>query len=268
MANLFEFDSYKAFIKHKIEENRGAIRGYQSKMADACQCQKAYFSRVLNSNTHLNSEQGHRLVEFWKLGDMEMEYFHSLIEYERAQSDSLRRYLKSRLKSIRDQANDLKSRYRAKTLDEDQSQKLYYSTWLMAAVHVITSIPDFSDPVKIANHFSVTLSEVLDCLEKLESMGLVKKTIHGWRAEKSPIHLSSTSPWNSLHHATWRSKAMLDAQKINRESLHYTVVQSHSKEDYQRIRELLVSSIDKKRKIVDQSEEQVLSCLCIDLFCL
>ncbi|RZA13814.1 MAG: hypothetical protein EOP10_29155, partial [Proteobacteria bacterium] len=93
------FNSYREIILEKIRDNK-SIRGYQSLMATAALCHSSFFSHVLKGESQLTPDQASGLCDFWNLTRNETEYFLTLVNYERSNSDSLKSKLKLRLDEL------------------------------------------------------------------------------------------------------------------------------------------------------------------------
>jgi hypothetical protein len=64
------------------------------------------------------------------------------------------------------------------------------------------------------------------------------------------------SPLSIFHHNNWRQQAMQDAQRRNPGSIHYSVVQSLSRDDYERVKEVILECIQKTAAISGPSREE------------
>ena len=55
--NLYESEDYKQALNLLIEQESEKRKGVRTALAEACQCQSSYISRVLNRDAHLSLEQ-------------------------------------------------------------------------------------------------------------------------------------------------------------------------------------------------------------------
>lgn len=263
--NVFEFTNYKDFIAHEIEKNR-EIRGYQSKLSDATRCQKSYFSHVLHSHHHLNLDQAMGLATFWSFTPEETDWFLELVNFARAETELLKRKIRQRLKEMRAKRENLAERFKKPRIAISDKEYLYYSSWHWSALHIITSIPAFRKVEAISERLNLSKDFVRECLKKLEQMGLVKPVGSEWRVVPGGLYIPRESFLSANHHGNWRQKAILDAQRFPNDSIHYTDVVSHSFNDFEKIKDLLLATIDQTRKVVKPSKEEEISCLSIDYF--
>jgi hypothetical protein len=70
----------------------------------------------------------------------------------------------------------------------------------------------------------------------------------------------------AFHHGNWRTRAILDAQKRNPESVHYTVVQSLDQKAFEEIRQKIIQLIEDANRIARPAKEERLICFTTDFF--
>jgi len=262
---IFRFESYREYLRRQIEANSGQ-RGYLTKLAKGANCQKSYLTLVVRGEVHFTPEHAMGLAEFWGLSDLESDYFLDLVSFERASTPSLRAKLKKRLVELQKANSDLGKRYSESGIDSSEAQAIYYSAWHMSAIHVTLSIPGTQSAEEISEKLQLPLEIVRTGLAKLREIGVVKNDGSKWKAAKGNLHVGKDSMFNSLNHQNWRTRAVADSQRKDSAGLHYTAVQSVSRDDFRKIRELLLKSIDQQRKIVAPSKDEILATFCCDWF--
>lgn len=263
--NFYRFEAYKALLKEKLKTFQGH-RGVLVKLAVAAGCQRSYLSQVLNGHIHLTPDHALGVSEFFGFDEEQTEYFLTLVDYERAGSRKLKQRLKQRLEGIRKRNANLENRISANIVQTNESGYIYYSSWIWAAVHIAVSIPELQTVEAIAKHLQVPRDLVEQTLAGLLEMGLIKKTAAGWAYGGGEQHLSRKSALIALHHSNWRARAVLAAQTHLEQNYHYTGISSVSRYDLQLIREMLLETTEKIRKIIVLSKEEELICLNMDCF--
>jgi uncharacterized protein (TIGR02147 family) len=263
--NLFILNSYNSIILLKMGHFMDKW-GLISKMAEAAQCQRSHLSRVIKAKAQLTLEQAAGLSEFFKLNDVESEYFLALVELERAGTPVLKARFKKRITQIRQDQENIGKRLRVSSLNVAEQEMTYYSAWYWLAIHIAVSIPELQTPAKISKRLNLEEDFVRECLEKLESFNLVKRIGERWVFSSQSIHLPKTSPLIGIHHGNWKSRAVLSSQTAANDHLHYTVVQSLSREDFQKVKAVLLETIDHFSKIALPSKEEELVCFSCDFF--
>lgn len=267
MASVYEFIDYKLFLKKCIAQSEQ--RGFTTRLAEAAGCQRSYFSTVLSGNIHLLPEHLFGICEFLKLSNDESEYLFLVLDYNRAGNISFRSHL---LKKIREKQlawKDLKNRLKKDSIPEAEDmsvRQFYYTSWVYSAIHIAVSIPMLGDIKQLSNYLGITEEMSFWHLEKLAQMGLVEKKGGRWGWKSGDLHLSKDSPWINNHHANWRMQAVSDLPQRRSESLHYSVIQSLSKEDLEALRFRIIEWIEEFKKIASPSRSEELICLNIDFF--
>lgn len=263
MANVFQYLEYKKFLTDVIDENKTVV-GYKSKLAKAARCPQPFISQVIHSHVHLSHEHGWALAQYWNFTELETEFFLNLIHLARAGTVNLRDYYLKKLKNLREQGEDLTSRFRKRSITEESNQWQYYSNWYYACVHILLTIPGFEDPSQISKRLHVSRSFTLEVLEELRKMGLVHKEKNGWKSTENQIHLSKESPVSAINHAIWRNLASHKSLQDTKNKFQYTGIHSLSISDYQEIRSMIIEYLSKVRDKIAASPEETLVNLNID----
>lgn len=262
--DLFEYIDYKAFLKEKIRES--GERGYLTQIAEAASCQKSYLTQVLNHHVHFTPEHAAGISIFFNFDESEGDYFIELVNLARAGSEILKKRIQRRLAQIKQERLNLSKRFKVESISDDASRALYYSHWLISAVHMAVTIPGLTTPKSLSQHFHVEETEIQKILEKLNSLGVVEKEGGRWKTTSSLIHLPKDSMFSQMNHLNWRMQAVLDSQKANRDHVHYTSIASLSKIDFQSIQATILRMLDQQRKTITSSKEEILGCFTCDWF--
>lgn len=265
VMKIFGFKDYKAFIKHRIDEDENQW-GLMTKLAKAAGCQRPYLSRVLSDEVHLTASQIFGLAKYWNLSDEERDYFLGLLEIEKAGSMDYREHLKKKLSEAKKNHENISQLVNRKMAAETGRDLIYYSAWYWTAIHVMVSIPEFQSESKIAEKLNLSIVQVRAVLQELESWGAVQDDGRKWTFKSREQHISKDSPLVSFHHNNWRQQAVLSSQTRRPGSVHYTVVQSVSKSDYEKMKQMVLDLIQKTSAIAGPSKEEQLVCLAFDFF--
>lgn len=263
--NVFAFSAYKKFIQSRVESDPNRW-GLLTKLSEAAGCQRPYLSRVLSQEAHLTPAQIFGIARFWKLSEDETEFLLGLLEIERAGSSAYRDYWKKKNAELKRRQENLARVVDRESAINDEKNLIYYSSWSWTAVHILTSVPEFRTEKAIAERLSLPAHQVRSILMTLESWGAVKKTGHRWEYGAREQHISKNSPLAVFHHTNWRQKAMVDAQQMNPESVHYSVVQSLSRDDFEHIKSLVLDLIKKSSSIAGPSAPERLMAFTCDFF--
>lgn len=194
--------------------------------------------------------------EFLGHTEEESHFFLLLVQLERAGNPSLRAYFQKQIDFILQQRSVIKTRLKdAKSLSEMDESK-FYSTWLYAAVHVLTSIERLQTKEALSTYLKLPLQRVSEILEFLVSLGLVDYQRGHYVMTQAHFHLAAHSPNISKHHSNWRMQAIAALDHGNspeHNHLHYSAVLSLSLEDSKVIREKLLQCLEENLAIVRKS---------------
>lgn len=265
MAEIYQFNDFRRFVLSQVTRHSG-VRGYQGKLAHAARCQPSYFSRMINGKATLNGDQAMGLALFWQLDEKETDYLLLLLELEHTQFGPMKSRIRAKLERIRAPAPDLADRFNTAGLPDSHAAETYYSAWQWMAIHLITGISRYRTSQAIAGRLNLPAEHVESVLGKLAEMKLMDRGPTGWKLPDGHTHLPKTSALTTINHLNWRQKALTDVSTQRKDSLHYTSVQTHSTEDFYKIRDVFLESIDRSRNLVAPSKNEELSCICIDFF--
>lgn len=262
---LFKEKSYKKILGRLIEESQTG-RGMISRVADAIGCQRSYLSQVLHSKVQLTKEQAWNACVFFGLSREETAYFECLVDHERAASPVYKRHLEARMEEIREEVEQLTKRAQKGSKSADADALYYFSHWLPSAVHLLSSMPGFQEPAQMAERLGLPLPLVRQTLSELQAMGLVKQEKTKWVFASSSKWMPKDSPLVFFHHQNWRQLAVENARQPHSVGMHYTIAQSLSRADYEKLQQMLRDFLEHMNKVSGPSEPELLTCLNIDFF--
>lgn len=267
MKDVFDHTGYKKYLKNVIAAQPAHGHGFRSEIAKATGCQISYVSQVLNKNAHFSLEQAEAINELLGHTDDESDFFLLLLLYERSGSTRLRKRIKTQMDQHLRKRQKLKDRVDIKTTLSQEHQAVYYSSWLYAAVHILTLIKTLQTKDALRAHLNLSMEKIGEVLEFLRSAGLV--TIeHGIiKSVTSRIFLGNDSPMIVRHHTNWRLRAIDSLDKGLEKDVHLSTVVSLNGEDVLRIKEKIIKDIESTRAMVKESENETdVYCFNVDFF--
>lgn len=241
-------------------------RGQLTRAATALGCQRSYLSRVLSESMHLTADHAFNLARFLKLNEEERNYFLALVELERAASPEYRQHWQRRLQELRRANDSIRERTKRQALSAEPLNATYFSSYLASAIHFMTAIPELQTSKALMTRLNVKEEIVLLHLEQLQAQNLVEKVRGRWTFKSGEFHLDKSSPLVVLHHQNWRTRAVLDAQDPANESIHFTAVQTMSRETALTIKSLLLNFIAEANRLAGPSPAEDCLALTCDLF--
>lgn len=251
--SVYQFQDYKKYLKALIKSQRENW-GFISKLAEATGCQRSYLSRVINAEVHLTQDHAFHLSKFLGHTEAQSEYFSLMLESDRAATAEYRKKIQGKMKAIIQEQEDLQKLVNRPKVNLGEKEAVYYSQWIYSAIHILVSIPEYQTVQAITQKLQVESSLVDMALNQMKDMGLVKNDRGRWQYASSEIHVGRNSPLVVWHHNNWRGRSMLNAQKMNDQSLHFTVVQSVDKKALQQIRQLVLKTIEDFNRIAGPAD--------------
>lgn len=235
---IWIFPNYREIILDKIRNNKN-IRGYQSQVAAAAACHSSFFSHVLKGESHLTPDQASGLCDFWSLNGDEAEYFLTLVNYERSNSESLKNRLKEKLTQLRHLSDSVSATKMVNVEMNYQHAILYYSNWYCSAIRVALRMPNLTTAQSIATKFFLPVDLVEQTLLLLEQMNLIEKDGDHWRNVVKNISLQTSREIMGRYHEAMRRITMTYFDRRNSNNVHATMVFAVTKDDQKKIRDLI-----------------------------
>jgi uncharacterized protein (TIGR02147 family) len=263
--SVLNAEGYRSYIKDWLASQTQS-HGLRSEMCAAMGCQNAHLTRTIREEVHLTMDQAFRLTNYFKLNKAESSFFLKLVEHDRAGDPLYRKQLKEEMAQIKKEQENLAKRFQQDRIDNLEKEMTYYSSWHWIAVHYMTEIERYQDPETMAARLGLSEQFVRRTLEVLEGFQLVKRVGDKWQLNSGSIHLPKTSPLNSIQHNNWRQRAVLKSQNTEDDGVHFTVVQTLSHDDFEKIKQMILKTIDEYRKIARPSAPEELICFECDFF--
>lgn len=268
MENVFSYKDYKTYLKG-IEKSRKAYeRGFRSKLAEVLGCQSGYISHVLNGSAHLSLEQSMKAAQFLGLSTKERKYLLLLVEHARAGTHELKSHFENELKLLKDEHLNLKSHVGTSSILSEVDQSTYYSSWLYLAVHVVCSLPGYSNAKAIAQALRLSEGAVGQVLLFLVRTGIVKEAKGILKPGLTQIHLNRESPLIRQHHTNCRVAAIQSLMNEDKEDVHYSTVSTLSKDDAEKLRVDMVKLIEHYVSVIKPSKDEVMYGFNLDFYSL
>lgn len=266
MKSAFDFDDYKSYLVAVEASRKSFERGFRSKLASFIGCQSGYISHVLNGTANLSLEQALLVSRFLNMNDQEEDYFLLLVEHLRAGTNELREHFDKKLAAVRDLHLNVKKRVGdARALSEIE-QSTYYSSWYFVAVHVVASLPGYSDAKVISRALQIPEEKVKTVLLFLIEVGILLEERGILKSGKTEIHLNRESPLIRQHHTNARIAAIHSLTADTRTDLHYSTLSSLSKKDAEKLKLEMVGLIESYVEVVKPSKEEVVYGFNLDFF--
>jgi uncharacterized protein (TIGR02147 family) len=262
--SIYEFRDYKRYL---ITLTKTAGRGFKKALAQAAQCQTTYISQVLGGRANFSLEQAQAAGGFLGLTPNEVFYFLLLVQKARAGTAELRNFLDKRIDEEHAKYLLIRERVKIKNTLSEEAKAEYYSSWQYAAVHLLLTIPQYQEPRSIAKRLHLPLRRVSEILGFLGSVGLAEQKGGKYLPGQKQLYLEKTSPLISKHHTNWRMKAIQSFENgASEDQLHFSSVFTLTLDVAEKIRHILVKTIEETVHLVKQAPEEELVAMNVDFF--
>jgi uncharacterized protein (TIGR02147 family) len=265
MNSIFTYDSYKQYIEDYLGSQEKSW-GTKSRLCQAMQIHNAYLSQVLKGSKHLTLEQAERLGKVLLFTENEFIYWILMIQKNRAGTKDLEGFFDRRMEEVRTANMDLSHRLGKKDGLKEKDQEIYYSSWHYGAIHVALMVEAFRTPVTLAQRLQLEESKVLEVLEFLIQVGLVKKAGGKFLTTSNWIRLPKSSSCIIQHHSNLRIQALDSIYTKRTDDLHYSGYLTFSTKDASVIQDLWLKTLKETQKIIEPSPSEDIFGICLDLF--
>jgi uncharacterized protein (TIGR02147 family) len=252
--SIFEYSDYRDYMRAEL--NNDVERGARSKLAAALRCQNSFISQILKKTVHLSFDHAILAADFFNLTTDRKAYFMNLVQLNRAGSKQLEDFYRAQLTEIKSRQLVISERIKPLFKITKHEQAIYYSNWWYASIHIMTALPEFSNPAEISSRLALPFEVIENAIEFLVNAGFIEKKSGKLSIGKARIHIEAKSPLASRHHANWRIHAAKVAESANKENLHYSSVIGISKKDAIKIKHEILNLIEKSEAILKDSKEE------------
>lgn len=266
MPNLFEFVSYRDYLSAWIAAQGNQSYGLKGKVAQALSISSSLFSQILKGEKSLTSDQTSDLVDHLGFNEIESDYFHLLVDFDRAGNARFKAKLEKKIKALQEQSRKIGKRVpRHKELTDEQ-RATYYSSWLYTGIRNMTAIPEVNHASHIAEHLKIEPQVVQKILRFLLENGLCRE--EGGKVTYGPAstHIDRESPFVNQHHQNWRLQAIHSMERRNEKDLFFTSPMSLSKAAANEIHKMIPHFIQNVMKVSGPSDSEIVACMNIDWF--
>lgn len=266
MTVIFEFRSYREYLEAWIVGLGTRAHGARGRIAAALGVSSSLVSQIFKGEKTLTPDQASDLADFLGLGDLESEYLHLLVDFERAASHRFRAKLEKKIAQARERSRKIGSRVpRAKELTDEQ-RAIYYSSWLYTGVRNLSAVPGMDDAESIAAHLRVEPAVVKRVLRFLLEQGLCREDSGKITYGPASTHVDRDSPFVNKHHQNWRFRAIHQMDRRHDADVFFTSPMSLSRAAIAQIRDEVPNFIQKVMKISGPSDSEAAACLNLDWF--
>ncbi len=266
-AFLFRQTDYKHYLEHMIHRH-ASLLGYKRRLAEAAGCKPSYLSQVLHGKVQLTGDHAHGLTQFWRLSDLEADFFLKLVDYARAARPPLRERIKRDLLALQFRAEKLENRMEEIGMEKvSDPSAIYYSAWYYSFCHVLLTSRETVSLKYLRQKSRLPEPVLLSVMEQLGKIGFAEKSgKQEWKARKHHVHLSDSVLYTQLYHHHWRTMAHANFPQRGARDLHYTVVQTVPADKLAEARDILAKALQAVREFAKIDGDGEVVCVTMDFF--
>lgn len=264
VKTVFDFTDYRKFIHDGLSKQKSGGYGQLARISQALNINPSIVTQVLKGKKDFTLEQANDLGEYLELTDLESEYFLCLVQIERAGKKNLRDRWERRRRELAEKSESLKERMPARKELDDASKAIFYSQWYYSGVRILTSLEEYDSVEKIAERLRLPRATVKRVVDFLLSTQLCVEKDGVLKMGPQSTHLEAASPLVARHHINWRQKAIEKMHHLEKDELCFTSPLSLSRADFEKVRKLLMKTVEDAFEIVDPSPSEQVAILNID----
>lgn len=266
MRSIFEFNSYKDYLKYALSQFPKQGRGQVNKLAEHMLVHPTLVSQVLNNKRDLSIEQIHRAGDFLGLSEIELEFFIHLGLLEKAGSKDLENFFQKRINTLVKQSTKVSKQFEKFKEITEEDQAIFYSSWYHVAIWLYCSVGSGQTIESISKKFNISTESTKDHINYLVRLGLCCANGNRFEPGERHIHLDKGSKMLPHYHAMWRLQGIHKSHRISEDELMFTSPLTIAKKDFPKIKAEVLKLLKKCESIVKNSAAEELACLNVDLF--
>lgn len=269
---IFAFSDYRLFLRAWLQESKQT----QPKLTFALVAadigmQAPAFSKVINGDSDLTSDQAFLLCRRLRMNDDERAYFQLLLDHERSALSERKQELETA--RILMQRKHLNTPIRVATEDtqfvSEADRSAYFANPWAAIIHMYLTIPRYQvDVGSIGTQLQLPAGFLHSTLALLRRMGLAREFTPGkWTSIEHSVHSMDLAGLPAAHQLLFRSIALQRLSVLPlKERYGLSVVYSADEATNEASRQILINAVTEIHKLVTASTPTSVYQLSIDLF--
>lgn len=262
---LYKCNTYIEFLQTWLDGQAKARRGALGRVAQYLKVHPSFVSQVFHGDKDFSLEHAHRFSTYVGLDPDETEYFLIQVQQAKAGTVALKKLFAGQLQRLRSARASIGSRVRTAVELSVEEKATFYSNPYYSLIRLMTSIAKFQDLESLIMAVDLPRAKFHEILEFLLRVGLCHRGAHN-RITMGPthIHIGADEPLVVCHHRNWRLKACEQYPAMRATDLVFTAPVSLSSDDFQKIREKLLTTVTDFVKTASQSPAETCALLNID----
>ena len=260
---IYDFDDYKEVLKKFLLEKKANIskRFTFQKMADACVVEKAYLSRVLNNDAHLNQDQLFAACSFLGFSSEQKRFVSLLHARQRSSLKNLQDDLSEQIRATRSRNRKTDSHITAQSMNLDsEAINQYFLDPNAQLVHMFFTTSKYAGDLEaIGRCLGLSMDTLIEILNRLQALKLIELESGKYVVRQRDFHLSAESPLFRAYRLGVRVRAYEKLQNSrSKDNYSFSVIFSSNEETRAKIHAEFLKYLQRVEKWVkDGKEEEV-----------
>lgn len=263
--NIYHYRDYRLYLKTILPVS-GIKRGSRANLAKALNVQTSFISRVLANHSDFSFEQSILINEHLNHDLDESDFFILLIHYSRAGSDKLKNYFLKKIINIQNSKQKIEKNIKNEINFTNEVKYIFYSNWIYSYLFLAIRIKKLNNRKNLFEHLSLPKETIENALNWLIKENFIYEKDYHFYPSIHLIHLEENASMLGTYHSQWRRIALNNFERNKQSNLFLTSPITVSKNDFSKIKNLLLDFIKKTDEILIPSNDEILCCLNIDFF--
>ena len=268
--NIFQKRDYRKILHTRALEKKYKQGLSFTKLAEMCQVQPPYLSRVFKEEAHFNEDQLFLLSDFLGFDEDELLYIELLFKYQRSSLAQRKRKLKQQIQELKNLKLKTEDHLEAETVSsQNELNQQYFLSPKLQLVHLLLSLKKYKeDPDLILRKLNLSNQQYQVLINQLAQLSLIEVKKDKISVKKNHLFLSKDSPITAIYHALMKENAASRIHGLHQdEKYSLSVLFNGKKETFNSVRSKLITLLGQtENEVRMEKNSQELYQLSIDLF--
>jgi hypothetical protein len=239
-------------------------RGESNRLAEALRISPALVSSILGGDRDFSAEQILDIAINYNLTKVETDYLMCLVSIERAGTEDLKKFWRTKKNSVIKDAEKINQRIKVQSSIGPEEQAIYYSHVVYSQIRLLSTLEKGITKFQIEKTLNINPEQAQEAIDYLSQIGLiVEKSSHYFSAKKN-LHINKDSPHYARHHVNWRLSQIQKSVFKNSDNLVFTYPCTLDEATFQKIKNLILDTITAVSESIAETNPEQMACLTID----
>ena len=273
MVNIYTQIDYRSILTSILAEKRDRPSALTNKQfSEAMGIQPSYFSRFIQGNAHISSDQLYLGCQALELSEEETQYLLLLQEWDRCSIASRKVVLKKQIEKIQNDKRNTSQHLKADFIEPEAHENFseYYLDPMVSIVHTFLSLKEYQEAAYLmCSCLGLSESRLNEILLLLTKLGIIEIDAKSGRYKllRDHMHLNKNSTLNRAYQTLFRHTALEHLKRTEEaQKYEFAVTFSADEESRQKIHDEFNVFVKKVETFVRSSPVEGVYQLNFDLF--